>query len=135
MCIRDSLEENNILKEYLGEAKASAIITTNNSETTALLESLKISNIVVENPRIAFSEVLNKLYEQIIINPGIDDSSVINKTAKVKFTIGETEEKSPIEAADLISSDDLPKTRNKKTTPSIPSKAETIFVIFSEFIV
>ena len=60
---------------------------------------------------------------------------VINKTAKVKFTIGETEEKSPIEAADLISSDDLPKTRNKKTTPSIPSKAETIFVIFSEFIV
>ena len=60
---------------------------------------------------------------------------VINKTAKVKFTIGETDEKSPIEAADLISSDDLPKTRNKNTTPSIPSIAETILVIFSEFII
>ena len=58
---------------------------------------------------------------------------VINKTAKVKFTIGETDEKSPIDAADLISSDDLPKTRNKNTTPSIPSIAETILVIFSEF--
>ena len=60
--------------------------------------------------------------------------TVMNKTAKVKFTIGETDEKSPIEAADLISSADLPKTRNKNTTPSIPSIAETILVILSEFI-
>ena len=61
--------------------------------------------------------------------------TVMNKTAKVKFTIGETDEKSPIEAADLISSADLPKTRNKNTTPSIPSIAETILVIFSEFMI
>ena len=60
--------------------------------------------------------------------------TVMNKTVKVKFTIGETDEKSPIEAADLISSADLPKTRNKNTTPSIPSIAETILVILSEFI-
>ena len=77
------LEENNPLKGSLRETKVSAIITSNNSETIALLESLKISNIIVENPRIAFSEILNSLHEQIIFNPGIDASAVVNKTSKV----------------------------------------------------
>ena len=75
------LEENNILKENLGKTSASAIIVTNNSETLGLLDSLKISNIVVDNPRIAFAEVLNYLYEQINFNPGIDDSAVIKTSA------------------------------------------------------
>tara|TARA_Y100000768_G_scaffold140711_1_gene104853 strand:- start:407 stop:1441 length:1035 start_codon:yes stop_codon:yes gene_type:complete len=75
------LEENNILKENLGKTSASAIIVSNNSETLGLLDSLKISNIVVGNPRIAFAEVLNYLYEQINFNPGIDDSAVIKTSA------------------------------------------------------
>ncbi len=75
------LEENNILKENLGKTSASAIIVSNNSETLGLLESLKISSIVVGNPRIAFAEVLNYLYEQINFNPGIDDSAVIKTSA------------------------------------------------------
>ncbi len=75
------LEENNILKENLGKTSASAIIVSNNSETLGLLDSLRISNIVVGNPRIAFAEVLNYLYEQINFNPGIDDSAVIKTSA------------------------------------------------------
>ena len=77
------LEENNILKDNLGKTSASAIITSNNNEILGLLESLNISNIVVENPRIAFAEVLNYLYEEINFNPGIDDSAVIRGSAKV----------------------------------------------------
>ncbi len=77
------LEENNILKENLGKTSASAIIIFNNNEILGLLDSLKISNIVVENPRIAFAEVLNSLSKQINFSPGIDDSAVINKSAKV----------------------------------------------------
>ena len=77
------LEENNILKDNLGKTSASAIITSNNNEILGLLESLNISNIVVENPRIAFAEVLNFLYEEINFNPGIDDSAVIRSSAKV----------------------------------------------------
>ena len=75
------LEENNILKENLGKTSASAIIVSNNSETLGLLDSLKISNIVVGNPRIAFAEVLNYLYKQINFKPGIDDSAVIKTSA------------------------------------------------------
>ena len=77
------LEENNSLKDNLVKTSVSAIITSNNIEILSLLESLNISNIVVGNPRIAFAEVLNSLYKQINFNPGIDDSAVIKKTAKV----------------------------------------------------
>ena len=77
------LEENNILKENLGKTSASAIIIFNNDEILGLLDSLKISNIVVENPRIAFAEVLNSLSKQINFSPGIDDSAVIQTSAKV----------------------------------------------------
>ena len=76
-------EENNILRDHLKKTSASAIITSNNIEIIGLLKSLNISNIVVENPRIAFSEVLNSLYEQIKFNPGIDDSAVIKESAKL----------------------------------------------------
>ena len=77
------LEENNILKENLGKTSASAIIIFNNDEILGLLDSLKISNIVVENPRIAFAEVLNSLSKQINFSPGIDDSAVIKTSAKL----------------------------------------------------
>ncbi len=77
------LEENNSLKENLVKTSVSAIITSNNVEIISLLESLNISNIIVENPRIAFAEVLDSLYEQINFNPGIDDSAFIGKSAKL----------------------------------------------------
>ena len=53
------LEENNILKENLGKSSASVIITSNNSEIINLLKKLNISNIIVDNPRIAFAEALD----------------------------------------------------------------------------
>ena len=77
------LEENNILRENLGQTEVSAIITTNNTEILNSLKVLKISNIIVENPRIAFAEVLNFLYKNITINQGIDDTAVIDKTSRV----------------------------------------------------
>ena len=77
------LEENNILKENLGKTSASAIIIFNNDEILGLLDSLKISNIVVENPRIAFAEVLNSFSKQTNFSPGIDDSAVIKSSAKL----------------------------------------------------
>jgi len=77
------LEENNILRDKLVQTTASAIITSNNTEIINSLKSLKISNIIVKNPRIAFAEVLNCLYKKIILNPVIDDSAVINKTVKL----------------------------------------------------
>ena len=77
------LEENNILRENLGQTEVSAIITTNNTEILNSLKLLKISNIIVENPRIAFAEVLNFLYKKITLNQGIDDTAVIDKTSRV----------------------------------------------------
>ena len=77
------LEENNILKENLKQTTVSVIITSNNTEIINLLSSLKISNIIVENPRIAFAEVLNFLYKKIVPTPRIDESAVIDKSAKI----------------------------------------------------
>ena len=64
------LEENNILQEKLDQTKASALITSNNSEIVSALKKLNISNIIVKNPRIAFAEVLDCLYKTINFNPG-----------------------------------------------------------------
>ena len=75
------LEENNILKEKLSQTKASVIITSNNNEIISNLKKLKISNIIVKSPRIAFAEVLNCLYKNINFKPGIHASAVIDKTA------------------------------------------------------
>jgi len=77
------LEENNILKEKIGQSKASAIITSNNNEVVTTLKKLKISNIIVKNPRIAFAEVLNFLYKNINYEPGIHSSAYVAKTAKI----------------------------------------------------
>ncbi|KGF89684.1 MULTISPECIES: UDP-3-O-(3-hydroxymyristoyl)glucosamine N-acyltransferase [Prochlorococcus] len=77
------LEENNILKEKLDQSKASAIITSNNNEIVTTLKKLKISNIIVKNPRIAFAEVLNCLYKTINYDPGIHSSAYVAKTAKI----------------------------------------------------
>ena len=75
------LEENNILKEKLDQTKASVIITSKNDEIVSSLNKLKISNIIVKNPRIAFAEVLNCLYKTINFKPGIHPSAVIDKTS------------------------------------------------------
>ena len=77
------LEENNRLKEMLGKTSASAVITTNNREILTILESYNISNIVVGKPRIAFAEVLNKLYEKHNFMPGIHDTAVIKESAQI----------------------------------------------------
>tara|TARA_B100000900_G_scaffold84653_1_gene68504 strand:+ start:16 stop:1050 length:1035 start_codon:yes stop_codon:yes gene_type:complete len=75
------LEENNILKEKLDQTKASAIITSNNNEIVCALKKLEISNIIVNNPRIAFAEVLDCLYKTVNFKPGVHASAVIDKTA------------------------------------------------------
>ena len=75
------LEENNILKEKLDQTKASAIITSNNNEIVTALKKLNISNIIVNNPRIAFAEVLNCLYKTLKYKPDIHSSATIDETA------------------------------------------------------
>ena len=77
------LEKNNDFKESLNNSTVSAIITSNTKEILNLLESLNISYITVENPRIAFAEVLNILYKNLMPNPGVDASAVINKNIKL----------------------------------------------------
>ena len=77
------LEENNKLKDNLMKTEVPVIITSDNIEIKNLLKSLDISNIVVDNPRIAFAEVLNLLYKKIIFNPEINDSAFIDKTSKI----------------------------------------------------
>ena len=77
------LEENNNLKDNLDKTTASAVITSNNTEIVNLLKTLNISNIIVQNPRIAFAEVLNSLYKKNIFKPGINESAFIEKTATI----------------------------------------------------
>ena len=77
------LEENNILKENLGQNSVSAIITSNNNEIISSLKSLKISTIIVQNPRVAFAETLNILYGNTFLNPEVNSSAVIDETVRL----------------------------------------------------
>ena len=77
------LEDNNQIKDSLPTTRASVLIISNNEKTINLIHSSKISSIVVENPRIAFAEVLKHLYKNKNISIGIDRSATINKTSKI----------------------------------------------------
>tara|TARA_B100000614_G_scaffold169824_1_gene151260 strand:- start:185 stop:493 length:309 start_codon:yes stop_codon:yes gene_type:complete len=53
------LEENNYLKEKINTTKASAIILFNDKELLLICKQRNISTVVVQKPKIAFSELLN----------------------------------------------------------------------------
>jgi len=78
------LEENNILKESISTTKAGVIIISDNPEIIRLTKDKSIPTIIVKNPRIAFAEILDFLYENNTYDVGIDKSACINN----KSTIG-----------------------------------------------
>ena len=77
------LEENNKLKESLSKSEASLIITANNSEIIELIKNKKISYIIVTNPRIAFSEILNTFKYKSKIKADIHKSANVAKSSFV----------------------------------------------------
>ena len=77
------LEQNNKLKYSLSKSEASLIITVNNSEIIELIKNKKISYIIVTNPRIAFSEILNKFKHKSKIKADIHKSATVAKSSFV----------------------------------------------------
>ena len=92
-------------------------------------------NISDEDLRDCMGEI-----EKLNPKPGgaYNENTKINSSVVPDFTIelidGEIKLKSPIEAAIFISSSLLAIILNKKTTPNKPKTAQTIFIIFSNFI-
>ncbi len=77
------LEDNNILKEYISFTKTTAIILNNNNSIIEKLHKNSISTIVVNNPRIAFSEVLDIFDYKLKFEEITDGSAIINETSKI----------------------------------------------------
>ena len=77
------LEKNNSLEANISSTNASAIIIYNNQELIERFIKRNISIIVVSNPRIAFSEVLNLLDKKPDIKSGIDISAEISQSSKI----------------------------------------------------
>ena len=77
------LEDNNILKDSIEITKAAVIIVSDNPEIISLTKNKSISIIVVKNPRIAFAEILDSLYENNFYKVGIDKSASINKESTI----------------------------------------------------
>tara|TARA_Y100000589_G_scaffold289117_1_gene290991 strand:- start:4598 stop:5632 length:1035 start_codon:yes stop_codon:yes gene_type:complete len=73
------LEDNNNLKNKVFSTNAGAIIIFENNELKESLKNKNISLIFVQNPRIAFAEVLNLFDRRLNINIGIDSKAVIDK--------------------------------------------------------
>ena len=77
------LEKNNKLKGSLETTKASVIIIPNLPEIIKILQKNKISYIIVNNPRLAFSEILNLLKNDLKIKVGIHSSATIDESALI----------------------------------------------------
>ena len=77
------LEENNELKDFIYTSDISAIIVGKNELLIEELKKRKASIIIVENPRIAFSEVLVVFETKIKLEKGIDDSANIASTSVI----------------------------------------------------
>ena len=77
------LENNNKLKNSLSATKASVIIIGEDQTLTTILKDIKTSFIVVSNPRIAFSEILNIFKNANVIKVGIDPSSCIDNSSEI----------------------------------------------------
>jgi len=77
------LEENNYLKEKINTTKASAIILFNDKELLLICKQRNISTIVVQKPKIAFSELLNDFEKKITPEFGIDTSAKIGSNSNI----------------------------------------------------
>ena len=77
------LEENNKIKEFISSTDVSAIIIGKNELLIDEIKKRKTSIIVVENPRIAFAEVLNILEKKSKIKKGIDSTANIASTCVI----------------------------------------------------
>ena len=75
------LEENNKIKDFISETNASAIIIGKNKLLIDEIKKRKTSIIIVENPRIAFAEVLKIFEENFKKRTGIDISANISSTS------------------------------------------------------
>ena len=75
------LEENNKLKEFINTTTVSAIIIGKNKHLIDQLNKNKVSIIIVENPRVAFSEVLKLLEKGFDYEIGISNSANIANSA------------------------------------------------------
>ncbi len=74
------LELNNKLKDYVFKTNVSALIIGRNEPLINEIKKRKVSIIVVENPKVAFAEILKIFNKQYDIKLGIDSSSHISKT-------------------------------------------------------
>ena len=77
------LEENNKISEFISTTNASAIIVGKNELLIEEIKKRKASIIIVENPRIAFAEVLSIFEIKFNKKKGIDDSASISSTSVI----------------------------------------------------
>jgi len=75
------LEENNRLRDFISTTDVSAIIVGKNEFLIEEIKERKISIIVVENPRVAFAEILTIFETKFKQDKGIHDSANIASTS------------------------------------------------------
>jgi len=77
------LEENNKIRDFISTTNVSAIIVGKNELLIEEIKKRKASIITVENPRIAFAEVLSIFEIKFKKKKGIDDSASISSTSVI----------------------------------------------------
>lgn len=77
------LEENNKIKDFISTTDVSAIIVGKNELIIEEIKKRKASIIIVENPRVAFAEVLSIFDTKFKQKKGIDDSANIAVTCVI----------------------------------------------------
>ena len=77
------LEENNKIRDFISTTNASAIIVGKNELLIEDIKKRKASIITVENPGIAFAEVLSIFEIKFKKKKGIDDSASISSTSVI----------------------------------------------------
>ncbi len=77
------LEKDSYLLDKLKDTNASALIIPSQNWLIEELNKKNIAWIIVENPRIAFSEILSMIHKRPIINKGIHETAVIASNVKI----------------------------------------------------
>ena len=77
------LEENNKLRDFISTTDVSAIIVGKNELLIEEIKKRNTSIIIVENPRVAFAEILNIFETKFKQKKVIDDSATIAKSSVI----------------------------------------------------
>ena len=77
------LEESSLLKKYLKETKASAIIIPDSEDLISLAKEKNLSWVSCKDPRIAFAECLDLIYPQPLPKEGIHETAVLGDNVYV----------------------------------------------------